>query len=214
MGKVIRKALILYGMSALVFSSLSFAQAGPTVQVRGTIDQVLDILKDPALKAPEKKGVRVEKLRRVIFSRFDFSEMARRSLGMHWRKRTAQEREEFVAIFSDLLARSYRKKIERYTDQEIVYSKERVDGKYGVVSTAISDRRENVEIPIEYRVIRRNDQWKVYDVVIDGISLISNYRSQFNRIIQRGSYAELVKKMRVKQETEVEEESAASTRKQ
>ena len=133
---------------------------------------------------------------------------------MHWRKRTAQEREEFVAIFSDLLERSYRKKIERYTDQEIVYSKERVDGKYGVVSTAISDRRENVEIPIDYRVIRRNDQWKVYDVVIDGISLVSNYRSQFNRIIQRGSYAELVKKMRVKQETELAEESAASTRKQ
>jgi phospholipid transport system substrate-binding protein len=193
---------------------LSFAQAGPTVQVRGTIDKVLDILKDPTLKAPEKKGVRVDQLRRVIFFRFDFPEMARRSLGMHWRKRTAQEREEFVAIFSDLLERSYRKKIERYTDQEIIYSAERVDGKYGVVSTAISDRRENVEIPIDYRVIRRNDQWKVYDVVIDGISLVSNYRSQFNRIIQRGSYAELVKKMRVKQETELAEESAASTRKQ
>lgn len=214
MGKVIRKTLILYGMGALVFSSLSFAQTGPTVQVRGTIDKVLDILKDPALKDPEKEGVRAEQLRRVIFSRFDFPEMARRSLGTHWRKRTAQEREEFVGIFSDLLERSYRKKIERYTDQEIIYSAERVDGKYGVVTTAISDKRENVEIPIDYRVIRRNDQWKVYDVVIDGISLISNYRSQFNRIIQRGSYAELVKKMRVKQETEVEEESATSTRKQ
>jgi len=214
MGKVIRKALILYGMSTLVFSSLSFAQAGPTVQVRGTIDGVLDILKDPALKAPEKKGVRAERLKRVIFFRFDFSEMARRSLGMHWRKRTAQEREEFVGIFSDLLERSYRNKIEHYTDQEIIYSAERVDGKYGVVSTAISDRRENVEIPIDYRVVRRNDQWKVYDVVIDGISLISNYRSQFNRIIQRGSFAELVKKMRVKQETELAEESGASTREQ
>ncbi|MFQ5882826.1 MAG: phospholipid-binding protein MlaC [Candidatus Methylomirabilales bacterium] len=214
MGKMMRKALILCGMSALVLSSLSFAQGGPTVQVRGTIDRVLDILKDPALKAPEKEGVRAEQLKRVIFSRFEFSEMARRSLGMHWRKRTAQEREEFVGIFSDLLERSYRKKIERYTDQVIVYSAERVDGKYGVVSTAISDRRENVEIPIDYRVIRRNHQWKVYDVVIDGISLISNYRSQFNRIIQRGSYAELVKKMRVKQETEMAEESTASRRKQ
>jgi phospholipid transport system substrate-binding protein len=78
----------------------------------------------------------------------------------------------------------------------------------------ISDREENVEIPIDYRVIRRNDQWKIYDVVIDGISLVSNYRSQFNRIIQRGSYAELVKKMRVKQEVEAAEESTASRRKQ
>jgi phospholipid transport system substrate-binding protein len=214
MGKVIRKVLILYGMSALVFSSLSFAQAGPTVQVRGTIDGVLDILRDPALKGPEKEGVRAKQLKKIIFSRFDFPEMARRSLGMHWRKRTAQEREEFVSIFSDLLERSYRKKIERYTDQKIIYSAERVDGKYGVVTTAISDKRENLEIPIDYRVIRRNDQWKVYDVVIDGISLVSNYRSQFNRIIQRGSFDELVKKMRVKQETEMAEESAASTRKQ
>jgi phospholipid transport system substrate-binding protein len=164
---------------------LSFAQAGPTVQVRGTIDGVLDILRDPALKGPEKEGVRAKQLKKIIFSRFDFPEMARRSLGMHWRKRTAQEREEFVSIFSDLLERSYRKKIERYTDQKIIYSAERVDGKYGVVTTAISDKRENLEIPIDYRVIRRNDQWKVYDVVIDGISLVSNYRSQFNRILSK-----------------------------
>ncbi len=214
MRKVMRKALILCGMSALVISSLSFAQAGPTAQVRGTIDRVLDILRDPALQGPEKEGVRVKQMRKIIYARFDFSEMARRCLGTHWRKRTAQEREEFVAIFSDLLERSYRKKIEHYTDQEIIYTKERVDGKYGVVSTMISDREENVEIPIDYRVIRRNDQWKIYDVVIDGISLVSNYRSQFNRIIQRGSYAELVKKMRVKQEVEAAEESTASRRKQ
>ena len=206
MENVIRKALILYGMSALFFSSLSFAQAGPTVQVKSTIDRVLDVLKDPTLKGEEKDLVRGRVLKEVIYARFDFPEMAKRSLGVHWRKRTAQERQEFIDIFADLLERSYRKKIERYTDQEIVYTSEQVDGKYGVVSTAIADKRENLEIPIEYRVIRHDGDWLVYDVVIDGISLVSNYRSQFNRIIQRGSYAELVKKMRVKQETEAEEE--------
>ena len=206
MKNVIRKALILYGMSALFFSSLSFAQAGPTVQVKSTIDRVLDVLKDPTLKGEEKDLVRGRVLKEVIYARFDFPEMAKRSLGVHWRKRTAQERQEFIDIFADLLERSYRKKIERYTDQEIVYTSEQVDGKYGVVSTAIADKRENLEIPIEYRVIRHDGDWLVYDVVIDGISLVSNYRSQFNRIIQRESFAELVKKMRVKRETETEDE--------
>ncbi|MFQ5988921.1 MAG: phospholipid-binding protein MlaC [Candidatus Methylomirabilales bacterium] len=206
MDKVIRKALILYGMSALFFSSLSFAQAGPTVQVKSTIDRVLDVLTDPTLKGEEKDVARGRVLKDVIYARFDFSEMAKRCLGVHWRKRTAHERQEFIDIFSDLLERSYRKKLERYTDQEIVYTSEQVDGKYGIVNTAITDKRENLEIPIDYRVIRRNSEWKVYDVVIDGISLVGNYRSQFNRIIQRGSYAELVKKMRVKQKTEAEEE--------
>lgn len=206
MENVIRKALILYGMSALFFSSLSFAQAGPTVQVKSTIDRVLDVLRDPTLKGEEKDVARGKVLKKVIYARFDFSEMAKRSLGVHWRKRTAKEQQEFIDVFADLLERSYRKKIERYTDQEIIYSSEQVDGKYGVVSTRIADKRENLEIPIEYRVIRTDGDWLVYDVVIDGISLISNYRSQFNRIIQRESYAELVKKMRVKRETDIAEE--------
>lgn len=210
MGKVLRKALILYGLSALVFSSVSFAQDGPTVQVKATIDRVLDILKDPALKGPEKETARGERMRQVIFARFDFQEMAKRSLGPHWRQRTAQEQKEFVDIFADLLERSYRQKIERHTDQEIIYTQEEIDGKFGVVGTAIVDKREKLEIPVEYRVIRHNDQWKVYDVVTDGISLVSNYRSQFNSIIQKSSYGELVQRMRIKQETELTDESTAS----
>ncbi|MFQ5532374.1 MAG: phospholipid-binding protein MlaC [Candidatus Methylomirabilales bacterium] len=200
---VIRKALILWVMSALVFSSLSFAEEGATAQVKGTIDKVLDILRDPALKGEEKDEVRGEMLRKVIYSRFAFAEMARRSLGVHWRKRSPQERKEFVDLFSELLEQSYRSKIERYTDEVISYTGERLDDKrFGVVNTEIVDKRENLAIPIDYKVIRRDGQWKVYDVVIDGISLISNYRSQFNRIIQRNSYDELVKRMRAKQESE------------
>lgn len=214
MGKVLRKALILYGMSALVFSSVSFAQDGPMAQVKATIDRVLDILKDPALKGPDKEVARGKLLRQVIDARFDFSEMAKRSLGPHWRPRTAQERKEFVDIFAELLERSYRQHIERYTDQEIVYTQGEIDDKYGVVSTEIADKREKLEIPVDYRVIRHNDQWKVYDVVIDGISLVSNYRSQFNSIIQKSSYDELVQKMRIKQGTELTEENAASRGKQ
>ncbi|MEE8504112.1 MAG: ABC transporter substrate-binding protein [candidate division NC10 bacterium] len=205
MGQVMRKTLILCGISLVAFSSLSIADNGPTAQVKSTIDRVLEILKDPTLKNPNMEKARGTQLKKVIFARFDFHEMAKRSLGVHWRKRTLQERKEFVKLYADLLELSYRRKIERYVDEKILYTKEQVDEKFGLVTTEIVSEKEDVDIPIEYKVIRRGDAWKVYDVVIDGISLVSNYRNQFNRIIRRSSYAELVKKMRIKQETEAEE---------
>ncbi len=202
MGEVIRKVLILCGIGLLAFAALSLAQEGPSAQMKATIDKVLDILKDPTLKSPEMEETRRERLRKVIFARFDFTEMARRSLGLHWRRRTPKEREEFIDLFADLLERSYRTKIERYTDEEILYTREKMDDRYGVVNTKIISRKENVEVPIDYKVIRHNSEWKVYDVVIDGISLVNNYRSQFNRIIRTSSFAELMRKMRIKQEAE------------
>jgi phospholipid transport system substrate-binding protein len=111
-----RKTLIIYAMSVSVLSSLSFAQDGPTAQVKATVDRVLEILKNPALQGPEAEAARGKQLRAVIYSRFDFSEMAKRSLGVHWRRRTPQERKEFVRVFSELIELSYRRKIERYTD--------------------------------------------------------------------------------------------------
>jgi phospholipid transport system substrate-binding protein len=202
MARAIRKALILYGISALVLSSVSFAQAGATAQVKGTIDKVLEILRDPALKAPGKEEARRKKLKEAIYPGFDFTEMAKRSLGIHWGKRTPQEREEFVKLFADLLEQSYARRLETYTDQEVLYTKEQVDDKFGLVVTKIVSTKENIDIPIEYKLLRQDNQWKVYDVVIDGISMVSNYRSQFNSIIQKSSYAELVQRMRVKQESE------------
>jgi len=202
MARAIRKALILYGVSALVLSSVSFAQAGATAQVKGTIDKVLEILRDPALKAPDKEEARRKKLKEAIYPRFEFAEMAKRSLGTHWGKRTPQEREEFVSLFADLLEQSYYKKLESYTDEEILYTKEQVEDKFGLVVTKIVSQKENIDIPIEYKLLRQDAQWRVYDVVIEGVSMVSNYRSQFNRIIETSSYAELVKRMRVKQEAE------------
>jgi phospholipid transport system substrate-binding protein len=202
MARAIRKALILYGISALVLSSVSFAQAGATAQVKGTIDKVLEILRDPALKAPDKAEARRKKLKEAIYPWFDFTEMAKRSLGIHWGKRTPQEREEFVTLFADLLEHSYATRLETYTDQEILYTKEQVEDKFGLVVTKIVSTKENIDIPIEYKLLRQDNEWKVYDVVVDGISMVSNYRSQFNRIIETSSYAELVQRMRVKQESE------------
>lgn len=202
MGGVTRKSLILYGIGCLAFSSLCFAQESPALQVKATIDQVMEILKDPVLKAPEKEEARRKRLKEVIYPRFDFSEMAKRSLGLHWRKRTPQERKEFVDLFADLLEGSYHKKIEAYTDQEILYTKEEVNDKFGVVTTKIVSEKEDLDIPIDYKLIRRDAQWMVYDVVIEGVSLVSNYRTQFNRIIRTSSFDALMRKMRVKQEAE------------
>jgi len=200
--EMIRTALILYGFAALVSASLSWAQEGATAQVKVTIDKVLGILRDPALKAPDKEEARRKKLKEAIYPGFDFTEMAKRSLGTHWGKRTPQEREEFVKLFADLLEQSYAKRLEMYTDQEVLYTKEQVEDKFGLVVTKIVSTKENIDIPIEYKLLRYDNQWKVYDVVIDGISMVSNYRSQFNSIIQKSSYAELVQRMRVKQEAE------------
>ena len=199
---MIRTVLILYGFTALVSASLSWAQEGATAQVKATIEKVLEILRDPALKAPGKEEARRKKLQEAIYPRFDFTEMGKRSLGIHWAKRTPQEREEFVKLFADLLEQSYAKRLEAYTDQEVLYTKEQLDDKFGLVVTKIVSTKENIDIPIEYKLLRQDNQWKVYDVVIDGISMVSNYRSQFNSIIQKSSYAELVQRMRVKQEAE------------
>ena len=203
MGRKRGKALIFCGMAALVCAAWAFAQEGATSQVKETIDKVLAILRDPALKGPDKEELRRKKLKDAIYPRFDFSEMAKRSLATHWRDRTQKEREEFVTLFADLLEQSYHKKLESYTDQEIIYSKEQIEDKFGLVATKIVSQKENLDIPIDYKLMRQDGQWRVYDVVIEGVSLVSNYRGQFNRIIQTSSYAELVRKMRVKQEAEV-----------
>ena len=181
-------------------------QAGePVTLIKQTVDEVIDILKDEELKKPDKGAERRAALRRVIGERFDFEEMAKRSLALHWKKRTPEERQEFIPLFSDLLERSYVNKIESYTDEKILYTDETIDNDYASVKTKIITKR-NVEIPIEYRLLKKNNRWGVYDVVIEGVSLVNNYRNQFNKIIRKDSYEELVKRMQQKQEEEEFEE--------
>jgi len=176
----------------------------PTEQVKQTIDSVLSILRNKELKKPEKTKERRAAIRKVISNRFDFEEMARRSLALYWRQRTPEERREFISLFTDLLERSYIKKIESYEDEKILYVGESIEGTYAVVKTRIVTKR-NVEIPVEYKLMK-NSKWEVYDVVIEGVSLINNYRTQFAKIIRTNSYAELLKRMKNKQEEEIFEE--------
>lgn len=171
----------------------------PTEQVQGTVDQVIKILTDPSLKAPAKTQERRAKLRRVIQERFDFTEMAKRSLGIHWARRTPEEREEFVRLFWDLLERSYVDKIESYSDEKSLYVGESIDGNFAVVKSKIVTKR-NLEIPIDYRLYKKGEGWWVYDIIVEDVSMVSNYRTQFNKIIRSSSYDELLKRMRTKLE--------------
>lgn len=167
----------------------------PNEQLKPAVDRVIKILEDPALKGETKAKERREALRNISNEIFDWGEMARRSLGRHWRERTEAEREEFVDLFRDLLERSYISTIERYSRERVNYVGESVDGEIATVRTIILTKRGQ-EVPIDYRMIRRGDRWLVYDVIVEHVGLVSNYRTQFNQIIQTSSYEELVRKIK------------------
>jgi phospholipid transport system substrate-binding protein len=167
-----------------------------TDQVKQTVDKVIAILKDPSLQGPEQKEKRRMAIRNAVGERFDFTEMAKRSLARHWAKRSAAEQKEFVQTFSALVENSYASNIEGYTDEKVVYTGESLDGNYAEVKTKIVTAKN--EIPIDYRLLKVNAEWMVYDVVIEGVSLVNNYRTQFNKIIGQSSYEDLVQKMKAK----------------
>ncbi len=194
----ISKALValIAGLTLTCFSIR--ANAGePTDQVKETVDAVMKILSDKELKKPEKEKERRTSIRQTVIKRFDFEEMAKRSLAAHWKDRTPAEQKEFVVLYSDLLENTYIKKIERYENEKVVYHDERVDGDYAAVKTKIVDKK-GLSIPVEYRIIKKKDKWEVYDIIIEGVSLVNNYRTQFNQIIRSGSYNDLVKRLREK----------------
>ena len=188
----------------LVLSSLMFlrdpvsSMAGPpTDQIRATVDNAVGLLREARNTTAETKDRR-EQLRQILFTRFDFSEMARRALGAHWRRRAATEQQEFVQLFTELLERQYAGIIESYTDEKIVYVGERADGTFAEVNSKIFTAKGQ-ELSINYKAQLVGQEWKVYDVIAEEISLVNNFRSQFNRVISSSSYEELVRRLREKQ---------------
>jgi phospholipid transport system substrate-binding protein len=176
------------------------ARAGaPLEQLRGQIDRVLKILEDPELKKAGGNPTRRAAVRKIADDIFDFQETAKRSLARHWQPRTPAERDEFVRLFADLLERSYISKIELYGGEKIAYLNDAVEGDQAIVRTKILTK-SGAEVPVDYRMLKRGERWLVYDVIIEGVSLVANYRTQFNKIIQTSSYTELVKKMKIKQD--------------
>ena len=175
----------------------SAAGGVPTDQIKSTVDKALVVLRDPRFKPTAKTKERREQLKQILFTRFDFTEMAKRSLGANWRRRTAKEQEEFVRLFTDLLERAYADTIESYGDEKIVYVGERLDGDFADVNSKIFTAKGE-EFSLNYRAHFVGGEWRVYDVVVENISMVNNYRSQFNRVIANSSFDELVRRLKDK----------------
>lgn len=188
-------------LSIVALSFTSWAAAGePTEVIRRTTDRVLSIFEDPQLQGPEQQAERQQRLRQVADEAFNWQEMARRALAVHWRDRSPEEREEFVGLFRDLIERTYMNRLEQAAAerQEIRYVGEQVeDSRAAVRTVAVSTR--GLEVPLEYRLSKVGDRWQIYDVLVEGVSLVNNYRSQFQRIITTSSYDELIARMKTRQ---------------
>lgn len=180
-------ALILLAMAPM-------ATPSPTEVVQSGIERVVQVVQDYDPGHPDSAEKRRSEIRRVAGRLFDFQEMARRTLARHWTERTPGEREEFVSLFRDLLERSYIAKLENYSGEQIVYLGETVDGEYATVRSKIVGRGN--EMALAYRLHVVNSRWAVYDVLVEGVSFVGNYRSQFNRIISKGSYEDLIRKLK------------------
>ena len=194
----LRVALILFFI-LILFSPLATYAGTPLEGVRDTTNKIIAIVSDPALKAPEKKKEKDALIRTAVDERFNWEEMSKRTLARHWSARTEEEKKEFISLFSKLLERTYLDKVEGYSGEKVLYVDQVVDGQYATVSVKIVTKTDT-EISVLYRLKKDGDKWLVYDIVIEGVSLINNYRKQFNSIIVRNSYKELVEKLREKVE--------------
>jgi len=173
----------------------------PTEQIKQTTDKILSIVKDPALKGPTQAQKRRGLIHEAVDERFEWEEMARRSLGRYWAQRTAEEKKEFVSLFSDLLEQTYMSKVEDYSGERVRYDAEANEDDYAVVKVNIITQK-NKNIPVEYRLQKKGNEWLVYDVSIEGVSLVQNYRTQFNSIILQSSYENLIKRLKAKVSSE------------
>ena len=194
---------IVIGLSlSLVTSSVCLAGSDVTSQLKSTIDKVIKIAKDEGLKS--NKRDRRMAMQKAIDERFSYSQMVRRSLGKTWDSLSGQEKQNFMKLFKGLLENSYASKLESYRDEKINYTGEVIKGEYALVKTDIV--RSNSTIRVDYKLILVNGKWEVYDFVIEGVSMIRNYKSQFTKIIRRDSYEVLVEKL-TKKISELEKES-------
>ena|ERR1043166_1743411 len=196
------KSFIGFALSLLMTIAVTSVQAAtgiPTDQIKATVDKALVVLKDPRFKSDGKLKERRAQLKQILFARFDFFEMGKRSLGSEWRRRTPAEQEEFVQLFTDVLERAYAKTIESYTDEKIVYVGEKLDGSYADVSSKILTSKGQ-EYSIDYKVQLVGGEWKVYDVVVENISMVNNFRSQFASVLSKHGYDELIRRLKNKAE--------------
>ena len=181
-------------VAALVLGLASAAWAGPpTDQLRTYTDEVLKVLQNTALTLPERR----EAVKHLAEEVFEVSETAKRALGQHWLQRTPAEREEFVKLFANLLEQTYIARIGEFGGEKLTYVSEQIDGDRAIVRARITTKN-GTEVPVESRLLQKETRWLIYDILVENLSLISNYRSQFDRVIRTTSYEELVKRLKTR----------------
>ena len=200
-----RNALAMLTAAMMTLGASALAWAGPpTDQLREYTNAVQKVLDDPALKTAERRQERRAAVRKIANETFDVAETARRALGPHWQQRTPAEREEFTQLFADLLERTYISKIDLYGGEKLQYTSEQLDGDRAVVRGKVLTK-QGTEVPVEARMLKNGDRWLIYDVAIENISLVSNYRAQFDRIIRTSSFGELVNRLKTKRDEFLDE---------
>ena len=192
-----KRPIVLLNIVLLLLLALP-AQAGPPLEaVQTSVNQVLEVLRDPKLKEASAKEVKKEKLRLIYERMFDDVELSKRTLAKNWNSLNAAQRQEFVLLFRQVLEKAYIDKILAYTDEKIVFERETmVSGTQAEVQTRIITPSK--EIPISYRVLLKAGAWKIYDIVIENVSLVLNYRTQFNDILAKDTPEQLLETLRKK----------------
>ena len=187
---------LLLGATGIRVSQPSSAYRTPSEAMRTTVSQALAVLQDQELKKPARADERVARLKKIADSCFDYGEMAKRSLGSQWNKLGEKAQQEFVDLFTEFLTATYVEKIHAYSGEEVKFLNERLEGSYAEVKSIMVGKK--TEVPLDYRLMKKDGDWKAYDVVVDGISLVQNYRGQFTKILHSSSYEHLVQILRDK----------------
>ena len=193
----IRRLVVYAILVCFALTGKALANNPVTEEVKKTVDEVVRIVTDKELKKESAEKKRRTELRAAIGSLFDYREMTKRAMGVHWKGITAADRTEITGLFTNLLENTYAGKIESYDNEKIIYLSENQDNDYAEVKSKIISTKHD-EYSVNYRLLNEHGKWRVYDVVVEGVSLVANYRSQFNRIINEQGFEELLKKLRAK----------------
>ncbi len=192
------KLSFFVSLMAMLFSGALPLHAGaPTEEIRTAVDKGVQILKSAKLDSSKQRAQVIDQLREIVYTRFDFEEMAKRSLGSHWRRLSPQQQKEFVSAFTELLETTYAEKIDLYEGQQVEYVGETIDKNYAEVNTRVIGKNRETYL-VDYRLHLVDGKWRIYDVIAENISLVNNYRSQFNRVVVNSSVEELIKRIKQK----------------
>ena len=196
-------AVLMVVLSTIFFVGISFSPAAesrrsfsPQQQLKAGIDDLIVVLSDENLKVEVNKNLLEKKLVQMFEQHFDLTYTSKMCLGRHWRKLSQVDKDEFVTLFSDLLKSTYIGRVDEYSGETVRYKKQLLKGKKALVKTVVISK--NKEIPVDYKMINRDGSWRVYDVIIEGVSMVRNYRSQFSSILQKKKFTALLQQIRDK----------------